>query len=65
MKKIYLEPETTVYKVNVTSVMATSFKLDEGEEGGGVSEDDFNDASREENTDNTNNGGNSVWDNIW
>lgn len=65
MKKIYLEPETTVYKVNVTSVMATSFKFDEGEGGDGVSEEFFNDASREENTDEDNNNRNSVWDNIW
>lgn len=63
MKKIYLKPETNVYKVNVTSVMATSFRFEEGEEGGGVSEDDFNDASRENN--NTDNNRGSVWDNAW
>ena len=65
MKKIYLKPETNVYKVNVTSVMATSFKFDEGEGGDGVSEKVFNDASREENTDNENNNRNSIWDNAW
>ncbi len=63
MKKIYLKPETNVYKVNVTSVMATSFRFDEGEGGDGVSEEVFNDASRENNNDDNNRG--NVWDNAW
>ena len=59
MKKIYIAPETNIYKVNVVSMMATSF---------GTIEDtpDYNlELSREENTDNTDINRNNIWDNAW
>ena len=62
MKKTYIYPETTVYKVNVTSIMATSLEDDEGSvtfKPGETSEDDFTDAAREDNN------RYSIWDNAW
>ena len=59
MKKIYLEPETIVYKVNVASYLATSFDIQPDP----IGDNDF-EQSREDNTDENNNRG-SVWDNAW
>ena len=47
MKKIYIAPETNIYKVNVVSMMATSFGTIEDTPDGDL------ELSREENTDNT------------
>ena len=61
MKNIYISPKTDLYRINVRSLMATSFEYVENP-------DDFTDASRDnatdDNTDNTVNRSN-VWDNIW
>ena len=62
MKKIYIAPETNIYKVNVVShLMEPSFGTREGTPDGDL------DLSREDNTDNTDNTNNrsNVWDNIW
>ena len=63
MKKLYIAPETNVYKVNVLSSMmvVTSFTIKDDDNP--TPDTDF-DPSREDNTDNTNNRSN-VWDNIW
>ena len=62
MKKLYIVPETNVYKVNVHSSMmvATSFTIIDDDP---TPDSDF-ELSREDNTDNTVNHSN-VWDNIW
>ena len=62
MKKTYIYPETTVYKVNVTSIMATSLEEDTGSvtfKTDETPEADFTDPAREDNN------RNSVWENIW
>ena len=59
MKKIYIAPETNIYKVNVVSMMATSFGTIED------TPDDNLELSREENTDNTDINRNNIWDNAW
>ena len=59
MKKIYIAPETNIYKVNVVSMMATSFGTIEDTPDGDL------DRSREENTDNTGNNRSNIWDNAW
>ena len=64
MKKLYIAPETNVYKVNVlSSMMVGSVKINDGT----ISDDDFDpsrDNGTDDNTDNTVNRSN-VWDNIW
>ena len=63
MKKIYIVPETNIYKVNVVSHLMepSSFETREDTADGDL------DLSREANTDNTENTNNrgNVWDNIW
>ena len=59
MKKIYIAPETNIYKVNVVSMMATSFGTIEDTPDGDL------ELSREENTDNTGNNRSNIWDNAW
>ena len=59
MKKIYIAPETNIYKVNVVSMMATSFGTIEDTPDGDL------ELSREENTDNTDINRNNIWDNAW
>lgn len=62
MKKLYIAPETNVYKLNSMSFIAGS--VDSGSvpiiDDGSVGESDFTDATRDDNS----NGGN-IWDNAW
>lgn len=61
MKKLYIVPETNVYRVNIlSSLMVTSFEIKPGEDP--ISDDDF-ELSRENNNDDNNRG--SIWDNAW
>ncbi len=60
MKKEYINPITTIYKIRVSNVLAESLpKIDDD---GGSGEAD----SREDFTENIdNNNRNSIWDNVW
>ena len=64
MKRKYIVPTSRIYNVTLHSMILSGSEIpDENWYGGGTDEEgDDGDYSRE---DNSNNGGNSVWDNAW